>query len=113
VHTDRLVRNVDPKKSQGHIVQQPVESWSSREALKVDARRGNLTPAVRQPGIVSLQPCSRVVGTIPASSGWSVELNSSPNSDQPDTEEYPIVGWVVDDEGDARPIIPVTGRVKV
>lgn len=97
----------DPTQHPERHVQSPVEAWSpDGHALIVDQKRGMLVPATQVRGFKGVRRCSRIVGVLPSPDGWEVEY--PPESDQPAHRE-PVIGWVVNDEGDANPIMPISG----
>jgi hypothetical protein len=100
----------DPKKHPRRNVQNPVEAWSADgEALVLDGDKGRLVPAARVPGFEGLMPCRRIVQVVPAQPGWKVTFPPDEKINEPEPWTLPVLAWIIDDEGEAKPLLPVDG----
>jgi hypothetical protein len=91
----------DQSRSTGRVFEARVESWSrDGVALVVDPAGGRLVPVTSMPGFVELRPCRRVAGVIAAPAGWRMHRVDSAGA-----FTAPVVGFAVDDEGAALPVV--------
>ncbi|GDY32879.1 hypothetical protein [Gandjariella thermophila] len=91
----------DQSRSSGRIFQARVEAWSrDGVALVVDPAAGRLVPVSSMPGFVELRPCHRIAGVIEAPKGWRMHRVDSAGA-----FTAPVVGFAVDDEGAALPVV--------
>ncbi|MGH3857792.1 MAG: hypothetical protein ACRDR6_30740 [Pseudonocardiaceae bacterium] len=96
----------DPNKSRGGCIQQPVEAWSpDGDAMIVDKQAGYLVPVRAVPGFKSLHPCGRIGRVIKAAEGWQMHFAD----DDLAIDALPVIGWIIDNEGEAKPLLPVEG----
>jgi hypothetical protein len=69
----------------------------------VDEESGRLVSAATQFGFQRLHRASRVVTGFPAPHGWTLRIWEDPK-DNGSAFDVPIVGWLVDEDGDLIPV---------
>ena len=92
-------------KNEGGQVLRVVEKWSDEGDALVGDESGRLVVAAKLSGFQRLVQLHRVIGIIPAATGWRV--NAHTFGPYPGFIS-PIAAWVVDGEGNFWPVIGLT-----